>query len=137
MNRLENSRQYPISIVMIDLNGVKDTNDRYGHDIGDELFRLTGKILRFVIRNEDVAARIGGDEFAILLPKTDEKAASGVVKRLRKALVEHPAQGPIRLSMSIGVATTTSAGEIRNTLKLADDRMYEDKGIHRSNGSSG
>jgi len=137
MNRLENSRQYPISIVMIDLNGVKDTNDRYGHDVGDELFRLTGKILRFVIRNEDVAARIGGDEFAILLPKTDEKAASGVVKRLRKALVEHPAQGPIRLSMSIGVATTTRAGEIRNTLKLADDRMYEDKGIHRSNGSSG
>jgi diguanylate cyclase (GGDEF)-like protein/PAS domain S-box-containing protein len=135
MSRLEKSRQYPISIIMIDLNGVKATNDNYGHDAGDQLFRLTGKILRFIIRNEDIVARIGGDEFAILLPKTDEKAVSGVVKRLRMAVAEHPVEGPTRLSMSIGFATATQVGEIRSTLKLADDRMYEDKGIHRSNGS--
>ena len=135
MSRLEKSRQYPISIIMIELNGVKATNDNYGHDAGDQLFRLTGKILRFIIRNEDIVARIGGDEFAILLPKTDEKAVSGVVKRLRMAVAEHPVEGPTRLSMSIGFATATQVGEIRSTLKLADDRMYEDKGIHRSNGS--
>jgi len=132
MSRLEKSRLYPISIVMIDLNGIKQTNDRFGHDAGDELFRLTARIFRSIFRAEDVIARIGGDEFAILLPQMDEDAARNVIKRLRKALAEQPAAGPARLSMSIGCATALGPAELRATLKEADDRMYEDKGVLRS-----
>ena len=134
MTRLEKSRQYPISIVMIDLDGVKKVNDRYGHDVGDELFRLSGKILRSVLRSEDVAARIGGDEFAILLPNTDEKSAAKIVQRLRKTVASQPSAGPVRVSMSIGVATALGSAELRPVFKQADTLMYEDKGTVRSRG---
>lgn len=135
MSRLEKSRLYPVSIVMIDLDGMKKTNDQFGHAVGDDLFRLAGTLLRVILRAEDVAARIGGDEFAILLPKTDETSAAGIVGRLRKTLAEQPEEGPARLRMSIGLATANKPGEIHNTFKLADDRIYEDKGVGRSNGN--
>ena len=137
MTRLEKSRLYPISIVMIDLDGVKQVNDRYGHDVGDELFRISGKILRSVLRAEDVAARIGGDEFAILLPSTDEKSAARIVQRLRKAVSAQPSAGLVRVSMSIGVATALGMMELRPALKQADTLMYEDKGIIRPKGKTG
>jgi diguanylate cyclase (GGDEF)-like protein/PAS domain S-box-containing protein len=132
--RLEKSRQYPISILVVDLDGVKLVNDRFGHDVGDELFRLSGQIFRSVLRGEDVAARIGGDEFAILLPRTDEKIAIKILNRLQAAVQNQPNTGQVQVSMSIGAATALVPADLRSTMKLADARMYENKGRKHSRG---
>ena len=70
LDKLDNKNQLPISIIMGDLNGLKLTNDVFGHDAGDELLIKTAEILKKVCRSDDLIARLGGDEFVILLPKT-------------------------------------------------------------------
>ena len=106
MARLERSRQYPISVVMIDMDALKDTNDRFGHQAGDNLLYRTGLLLRSSFRIEDLVARIGGDEFAILLPETSQEAARNAIERLKNNL-DRGAANPnaMPLSLSIGIAT--------------------------------
>ncbi len=67
---------------MADIDYLKETNDRLGHAAGDQLMKLTAQVLKMAFRPEDIIARIGGDEFAILIPKTDEDAAGKMVQRL-------------------------------------------------------
>ncbi len=75
MHRHQGDRYLPNTVVMCDLDGLKLVNDTFGHAAGDRLLAATAKIIRKAIRQGDVAARIGGDEFAILLPRADEKIA--------------------------------------------------------------
>ena len=84
--RLDTSRNYPFSIVAIDVNGLKLANDTFGHSVGDELLAKTADILRSNCRSDDIVCRIGGDEFVILLPQTDEKRRP----RLESALIRLP-----------------------------------------------
>jgi diguanylate cyclase (GGDEF)-like protein/PAS domain S-box-containing protein len=128
MRRLEHSRQFPISIFMVDVDGLKAINDKHGHTVGDEVLRRAAKVLRAAFRDEDVLARIGGDEFAIILPNTDAKAASNAQKRVESFLKQHNEEhSDLPLRLSIGVATGTRQFSLLLLLKKADDLMYMEK----------
>ena len=77
LNRLERKGPHPVTIIMADLNGLKNANDESGHAAGDALLRRAGEVLNSVVEKPAYACRIGGDEFAILLPETDEAAGRG------------------------------------------------------------
>ncbi|ATW24309.1 HD domain-containing phosphohydrolase [Candidatus Formimonas warabiya] len=125
--RLDTERQLPISLIMGDVNGLKMSNDVYGHREGDHLLQSIAYILKESCRAEDLIARWGGDEFVILLPQTPEKIADIICKRIRKACLEASTETS-RLSISLGYATKTKAQEdIMNVLKKAEDFMYKRK----------
>jgi len=128
MVRLERGRQFPMSVVMTDIDDLKETNDRLGHAAGDELLRQAAAILSATFRKEDVIARIGGDEFAILLPDADASAIQQMAERLRRNLANHNAtHSEPPLSLSIGAATANKGSLLADALKRADERMYREK----------
>ena len=128
MARLERGRQFPVSIVMADLNDLKATNDRDGHAAGDALLQRAAQVLNAAFRADDIITRIGGDEFAVLLPKTDAASAQQSLRRVRHALDEHnAAHGGTLLSIALGVSTAEKGVPLADALKEADARMYEDK----------
>ncbi len=127
MDRLSTSRELPISLLVADLDNMKVTNDTLGHAVGDQLLRDVTQVLQSSLRVSDILARIGGDEFAVLLPYTDATTARQIVLRIHKhldALNRMP--GILPLHLSLGIATMTS-GNLRETFKLADAQMYADK----------
>jgi diguanylate cyclase (GGDEF)-like protein/PAS domain S-box-containing protein len=131
MARLERGRKFPVSIVMADVDHLKDTNDQDGHAAGDALLKRIAQVLTAAFRTEDVVARIGGDEFAVLLPATDATAAEVSLQRVRQVIQEnntaHP-EKPIRLSL--GVSTAENPIPLSVVLKIADVNMYREKRGH-------
>lgn len=132
MVRLAMSRMFPISIIVVDVDGLKHVNDNYGHPRGDELLRRTAGVLRASFRLEDLVARIGGDEFGILLPNADAAAAARGIERVRKFLLSHNTtnQG-LQISLSLGAATAEAHESLTETYKRADQAMYMDKASRR------
>ncbi len=131
LNKLEGGRNYPLGILMLDIDNMKQTNDNLGHSAGDELIRRVAGILKSVFRREDVIARIGGDEFAILLPKTDRTQAVKSLARVRLELQKVNAMsGGLPISLSIGMAVATFDSDLRQVLKRADESMYQEKYRH-------
>ena len=127
--RLERKGPWPISIIIADVNGLKETNDRLGHAYGDNLLRRAGEVFDKLVTSPRYAARIGGDEFAVLLPGTDEEAARQLIEEFLR-LVElnnhFYSAGP--LSFSIGHATVLERGErLEEAAKRADAMMYVEK----------
>ena len=132
MERIGRGRQFPVSIVMADVNELKRTNDNLGHAAGDELLRRAAQALRSAFRAEDVVARIGGDEFAALLLSTDAAAASVALPRIRSSLVRLNAlQGGASVSLALGAGTAEEGGTLSNAFKEADAQMYIDKSFSR------
>lgn len=130
MSRLEQSRQFPISLIMIDLDNLKEINDAYGHSTGDELLRLFSGKLRASFRAEDVVARFGGDEFVVLLPTTSNNTLRKVLFRLRNHLDQETLlrlDRPIRFEYSLGGATATVGQSLRAAFDRADRNMYRNK----------
>jgi len=115
------------SVIIVDLDDLKDANDTYGHAVGDELLAALAALTATTIRDEGLVARIGGDEIGILLPGVDELACQAVVRRLRERLRDHPGIGDLPLRASLGHATTPPAGALRDAVELADSRMYSNK----------
>jgi diguanylate cyclase (GGDEF)-like protein/PAS domain S-box-containing protein len=133
--RLEHGRQFPISILMADVDGLKATNDREGHAAGDELLRRAAQVLRSAFRAEDVIARIGGDEFAVLLPDADAATGEQALSRLRDGVALHNSHHPDSpLSFSLGIAMGEKGAPLAEVLKEADRRMYQDKFSRPNNG---
>lgn len=128
MSRLEKSREYPVTILMVDVDELKKTNDTYGHAEGDKLLLRAAEILRVTFRPEDIVARIGGDEFAVILPGVDAGVALTIANRLRSRLEEHNQSYRDRpLRLSIGTATASRSMPLNRVLREADERMYQDK----------
>jgi diguanylate cyclase (GGDEF)-like protein/PAS domain S-box-containing protein len=124
LSRLQLSRLFPIGIVIVDMNNLKATNDRFGHAAGDELIRQVAKALRESFRAGDVIARIGGDEFAVVLVQTDESGMQAAVNRLRANIKSY--QNDL-LSIAVGMAVGKEGSYLQGIMREADDRMYADK----------
>ena len=128
LNRLERSPLSPTTIIIADLNGLKAANDRLGHAAGDEMLRRAGEVLNELAKAPAHAARIGGDEFAILLPATDERGAAAIIDQMRK-LVELNNQfyTGVPLSFAVGAATAKTGERLEDVVKRADALMYRAK----------
>jgi len=121
--RFSRSRMFPVTIVMADLNGLKRVNDSRGHEAGDDLLRLAARVFLGAFRSEDIVARIGGDEFAVLLAATEKNIAEKAVSRLMSC----PEIVKGQLSIACGVASAENRYQLAEALKHSDERMYRDK----------
>jgi len=129
---LNRARRYahPLSLVILDLHRFKEVNDKYGHPRGDEVLHAAAATLRKALRTSDFAFRIGGDEFALLLPQTDSAQASGLSRRIGIVFAEilRPLDLKISVNMDHGVSTYPQDGEQRDQLiRVADERLYRIK----------
>jgi diguanylate cyclase (GGDEF)-like protein len=123
------SIEAPLSIVQCDCRGLKQINDTHGHLVGDELLRRVAAILTSSVRTHDLVARIGGDEFAILL-EGDEDAAHAIVERIEAALVSGRTVGQPAIQLAIGAATAR-AESLEAARQRADAQMLEAKRLLR------
>jgi len=117
--------QHPFTIVYIDLDNFKLTNDRFGHSTGDDLLRVVAKTIQNNIRETDSLARLGGDEFAILLPETGPELAELITRRIQKSSSEVLRKREWSVTLSIGVATFAGPPlTVDEVVNLSDDLMY-------------
>lgn len=121
----------PLSVIFGDLNGLKMTNDIFGHYAGDELIRKSAEILAGVCRESDIIARVGGDEFIILLPRTEQEEAEKILMRIKAAFAGAKIAA-IKCSISLGGDTKVHTGESMDEILLnAENAMYRDKTLNR------
>lgn len=128
LNRITRKGPWPLSVITIDLNGLKVINDEHGHAAGDTLLRRVGEVLTKAVEPTVCAARVGGDEFTVLLPGVDERGAQAVQDRIL-SMVEinnqfYPGQP---LSLAMGLACCASGDQVEDTLHRADQAMYGEK----------
>jgi len=129
LHRLESERRDPISVIVIDLNNLKTTNDNYGHQAGDQLIRRTGEVLKASLDVGYIAARIGGDEFSLILPDTNEQTAYALMERVESLVVmNNKFYREPELSFSLGSATSEPGLSLEKVISLADNAMYDNKG---------
>src|SRR5579872_2119188 len=126
---LNRARRYglPLGLVMLDLHRFKEVNDKHGHPGGDEVLRAAATTLKKALRTSDSAFRIGGDEFAVLLPQTDADQALALSRRIETVFAETLQQLPLSVTVSMdhGVATFPIDGEQADELiRVADERLY-------------
>lgn len=126
--RLERGRNFPISVVMADVDNLKYTNDQYGHAAGDVLLKRVAEVLAAAYRGDDVVARIGGDEFAVLLPNTNAEAAKSSIQRVQKMIRQlNKDQTGTPLQLSLGASTAITPCPLEPVLQEADEMMYHEK----------
>jgi len=127
LERLDTKRQLPISIILADINGLKIINDSFGHKKGDKVLIRSAELLKAETRDEDIIARQGGDEFAILLPQTSQSETEKIIARIKKKTRETK-EDELTVSIALGSAVKTKIEQnINNVLKEADNNMYQNK----------
>ncbi|RQO80365.1 GGDEF domain-containing protein [Acidovorax sp. FJL06] len=128
LNRLTRKGPWPLSVIAIDLNGLKVVNDEQGHAAGDSMLRRVGEVLAKAVDAPACAARIGGDEFTVLLPGTDERGAHALQERIISMLELnnqfYPGQ---HLSLAMGIASCQSGDAVEAAINRADQAMYAEK----------
>lgn len=121
---------HPLGLLILDLDHFKKVNDHWGHSMGDEVLRQFAGTLQRCLRAQDTAARLGGEEFAVLLPETPEDVAAAVAERIRahtQDTVISNAQGECRVTVSIGVTQAQDSDDIESLLHRADEALYAAK----------
>ena len=127
LKRLDTKRNLPLTLVMADVNGLKLTNDAFGHVAGDRLLKAVADTMKKELRADDILARIGGDEFVLILPKTDSVAAWLIVNRLKEK-ISNTVIDKITASVSFGLETKVSENEdMEKIFAQAEDYMYRRK----------
>lgn len=115
----------PLSLILADLDNFKKVNDTFGHVVGDEVLKKTADFLLKFTRSIDVAVRWGGEEFAIILPETEPAAAYICAERIRETIQEFLIE--YRVTISIGIATTTELLDCDKFVVVADNALYKAK----------
>lgn len=125
--------QHPLSVLISDLDHFKRINDSYGHVAGDKVIQFAASVLESHSRVDDAAARIGGEEFALLLVNTGEKEAQAIAERIRLAVSAGESHLPERMTISMGVYTTyDNSVTTEACVQRADEAMYEAKNNGRN-----
>ena len=124
--RLDQSKYFPLTVVFADINGLKIMNDAFGHHAGDELLITVADELLHVFHRDQRISRIGGDEFAILLPNTTKDKAESLLDTLRIRLQKRSING-MNVTVAYGIATKSNDEDINMILKEAEDDMYTHK----------
>ena len=123
-----------VSVAVVDLDHFKQINDRFGHNVGDQVLVRAAELLSKVLRTSDIIVRSGGEEFLVLMPQTDANAAIAGCDRIRMAIREEPwgeiAPG-LSLTTSVGLATADNEGDLELLVNLADQRLYQAKNSGR------
>ena len=139
---LNRARRYgqPLGLVLLDLHRFKEVNDKHGHPRGDDVLRAAAATLKKALRTSDSAFRIGGDEFALILPQTDASQAIGLARRVQTVFAEMllPLQLAVSVSMDHGVANFPQDAELADQLiRIADERLYRLKHTNHSTTAGG
>lgn len=134
LNRIERKGLRPVTIIMVDLNGLKAANDLWGHEVGDALLRRIGEVLGKAVDKPSSAARIGGDEFALLLPGIDAQGGETMMEEVRRLVdLNNQFYPGMLLSLSMGAATSAAGERLEDVVRRADFAMYEAKREFYSN----
>lgn len=134
LNRLDRKGPKPVTIIIADINGLKTANDELGHGVGDILLRRAGEVLGSLVEKPSSVSRIGGDEFAILLPATDAAGAETVLETLASLVeINNQYHSDLELSISTGMATSRHGERLEQVVKRADLKMLHAKRLYYVN----
>ncbi|MGE5417765.1 MAG: HD domain-containing phosphohydrolase [Acidobacteriota bacterium] len=132
LSNIEINDRYPVSLILCDVDGLKLVNDTLGHYVGDALLAAVADVLRDCFRDADTIARVGGDEFAIVLPECPRTVVEASYWRIQRAIANYNSSASIPLSLSLGFATATDNSiNLLELFREADNNMYRDK-LHSS-----
>jgi len=130
---LSRREKQPLSILMLDIDKFKTINDTYGHDVGDIVIKHLVDITSSIIRDSDIFARFGGEEFVLMLPNTDISNAKILAQKIRKKIQDSTVKDNIKFTVSIGVAQLREEDDlIDNVIKRADEALYSAKNNGRN-----
>jgi diguanylate cyclase (GGDEF)-like protein len=119
------------AIAIADLDEFKKLNDRYGHEAGDRALRLFAQVCQATLRQEDIVARWGGEEFALMMADLDSRQGAATLERLRKKLAESHLAGHPQFTVSFGVSDSRAAETLEQVIQIADAALYESKASGR------
>ena len=125
----------PLCLVMLDIDYFKRVNDHFGHQLGDEVLKIVSRLLKYTLRNADLLARYGGDEFVIAMPETNLKNAVNVCERMRTVIEVYSwseIKADLKVSLSLGVTELERSDTQESLLSRADSYLYEAKALGRN-----
>jgi len=126
-------RKSPYSVIMADIDNFKKINDTFGHQAGDRVLKELGTVLKENLRKDDFVGRYGGEEFMIVLPKTDKGTAALVAEKLRRIVESRTFNFPgKRVTVSFGVADCREGETVKEVVELADERLYKAKRLGKN-----
>jgi diguanylate cyclase (GGDEF)-like protein/PAS domain S-box-containing protein len=128
VDRLEKSRRYPVTVLMLDVVGMRKLNQEHGYEAGDERLRKMAELLRDAFRTDDVVARLGADKFGVLLPNTSSVSSEAVQTRVRNRLINYNQQHPNSpMAITMSIVSAENGESLRGTVLNAEKRLADTK----------